>query len=142
MWPIQLEILYSCPTLFYFFLFLTTEFNTTIFFCFKKGNISRTVLRTMSNIQMFDKVLIRLDYQTTCFKLEEITWRLTEHEGTGPRAGTLWPGKSNREDTDKTSNATAKKTNYNTKSITYSEMFNYLSICRLTKNVLTLSINY
>ena len=39
-------------------------------------------------------------------------------------------------------NATAKKTNYNTKSITYSEMLNYLSICRLTKNVLTLSINY
>ena len=63
-------------------------------------------------------------------------------------------------------NATAKKTKFNTKSITYSEstskimarsrwtdfayvsmrfygrMFNYISIYRVTKNVLTLSINY
>ena len=77
------------------------------------GNISRAVLRALSNIQMFDKVLIRLTYQAICFKLEEIKRRLTEHEGTGPRAGGLWSHKSNRQD--------AKKTKFNTKSITYSE---------------------
>ena len=52
---------------------------------------------------MFDKVLIPLAYQTTCFKLEEMTWRLTEHEGTRPRPRSRWPDKSNRWDTDKTS---------------------------------------
>ena len=95
-----------------------------------------------------------------------MTWRLTEHEDTRPRAG----GRINLIDKTliKPLNATAKKTKFNTKSTTYSEskseimvsslwkifeifayvimkfygrMFNCLSIYRVTKNVLTLSIN-
>ena len=114
MWPIQLEILYWYPTLFYFF-----NFNYWIqhhnFFCFKKGNISRTVLRTLS--KMFDKVLMRVAYLTTCFKLEEITWRLTEHEDTGLRLGAC--GRSNL--IDKTLIKNLNATMFNAKPITYSE---------------------
>ena len=54
------------PDFILFFKFLTTEFNTTIFF--SKMETSRVVLRTLPN-----KVLIRLAYQTTWLKLEEIT---------------------------------------------------------------------
>ena len=48
-----------------------------------------------------------------------MTSRLTEHEDTGPRAG----GRINLIDKTmiKPLNATAKKTKFNTKSITYSE---------------------
>ena len=37
LWPIQLDVLYSCPTLFYF-LKLITEFKPIMFFWFQKGN--------------------------------------------------------------------------------------------------------
>ena len=96
-----------------------------------------------------------------------MTWRLTEHEVTRPRAG----GRINLIDKTliKPLNATAKKTKFNTKSITYSEskskimvnslwtifeiftyvsmkfygrMFNCLSMYRLIKKVSTLSIKY
>ena len=83
---------------------------------------------------MFDKVLMRLAYQTTCFKLEEMTRRLTEHEGTGPRAEGRW-------DNGEITLNIFRDFAYVSMRF-YGRMFNYLSIYRVTKNVLTLSIKY
>ena len=75
----------------------------------------------------------------TCFNLEEITWRLTEHEGAGPRLGAC--GWLNLIDKTliKNLNATAKKTKFNAKPITFSESTSKIMV-RLRLTVFEISL--